>query len=923
MDVFNLAAKITLDKSEYERGLDEAENRAKGKGSKIGQALGTIGKVGAAGFVAAGAAVGKLTMDAVNAYAQYEQLEGGVETLFGAGGKSLEEYAESVGKSVDDASGEYNKLMQAQEYVLNRANGAWDSAGLSANQYMETVTGFSASLVQSLGGDTLEAARVSDRAITDMSDNANKMGTSMGSIMNAYMGFSKQNYTMLDNLKLGYGGTKEEMERLIQDAAKMTDVQEELGLTVDSSSMSFGNIVNAISVMQKKMGIAGTTAKEGATTIEGSTNRMKAAWTNVVASFVKGGTPLQESIWDLLNSVEDWMKNIVPAVGNALSGIGEFLEVAVPELLSKIPGMVTALLPGLINAVTKMFASITKLVPAAIKGIMDMIKNLITPSGDEGVSIFGKIFDSLKNLATTTLTSLKQMFVDSFQMIATLVTGIDWMGVGQTILDYISTGIEGAVSFFSDAFENARNAITSVDWGAVGSTILNFITNAISGIVGWVTTTFESAKTAIGNVDWGQAATDVYNKITEIIGGVIDWASTTFESVKGAIGDVNWTEVAQTVYDTIIGIWGAIVEWAKSTFESATESIKEVDWAGVGQFIIDSIEKIVLGIVGWFKAEFEAVKRAVLEVDWLGLGRSILGFIAAAFNGIAEAFRVIFEDVKAKIAAVDWAKLGADMWTAIQKAFVAVGSWLKAKFNTAWDWISKIDWANLGSTIWDKIKKAFNAIGSDLKGKFEFAWKRISQIDFLQWGKNIWDKIKSAFNSIGADLKAKFEEAKATITDPEFWKGIGQSIVDFILEPFKMIGESVAGFIKNIHIPLPKFSKTGETKIGPLSIPTFGVTWEKKAYDLARMFTEPTVLGTPNGMYGFGDGVGGEIVMSDRKLRQIAGGDATAAAIVELTAVVEDLGDSLTEKMAMALNQMGFNIDGREFARLVRTVRTA
>ena len=233
----------------------DTEINEKGFSSGISK-IGSIAKKGMAVAAASvgglAASFGAITKASLDSVASLEQNIGGVETLFK--------------KSADT--------------VIKNANRAYETAGMSANEYMSTVTSFSASLLQSLGGDTKKAASYADRAIIDMSDNANKMGTSMELIQNAYQGFAKQNYTMLDNLKLGYGGTKEEMARLIQDASEMTDVQKKLGITVDDSSMSFGNIVNAISVMQESLGIAGTTSDEAATTIEGSMNAAKAAWDN-------------------------------------------------------------------------------------------------------------------------------------------------------------------------------------------------------------------------------------------------------------------------------------------------------------------------------------------------------------------------------------------------------------------------------------------------------------------------------------------------------------------------------------------------------------------------------------------------------------------------------------------------------------------
>ena len=222
MDVFQLMGKLVLEgKEQFQKDVNDTKESGANLAEGIGKALATAAKVGAAAIGACATAVGALTKSSVEGYAQYEQLVGGVETLFGTGGQSLEEYAASTGKTIQDVAMEYKKLHTAQNDVMANAAEAYKTAGMSANEYMETVTSFSASLIQSLDGDTKKAAEVADMAITDMSDNANKMGTSMEAIQNAYNGFAKQNYTMLDNLKLGYGGTKEEMQRLLVKIFKL------------------------------------------------------------------------------------------------------------------------------------------------------------------------------------------------------------------------------------------------------------------------------------------------------------------------------------------------------------------------------------------------------------------------------------------------------------------------------------------------------------------------------------------------------------------------------------------------------------------------------------------------------------------------------------------------------------------------------
>ena len=271
---------------------DNAEKAGNGGFTVLKGVLADLGasaiKAAVSGLKQVGGALVNLGKQAISNYADYEQLVGGVETLFGTGGKSLEDYAKSIGKSVDEAKGEYSKLKDAQDIVLRGAANAYQTAGMSANDYIKNVTSFSASLISSLGGDTQKAAMAANSALIDMSDNANKMGTDMQSIANAYQGFAKQNYTMLDNLKLGYGGTKEEMQRLLKDAEKFSGVKYDI--------KNLNDVYSAIHVIQTELGITGTTAKEAASTISGSTNMMKSAWTNLVTGIADDNANFEELI---------------------------------------------------------------------------------------------------------------------------------------------------------------------------------------------------------------------------------------------------------------------------------------------------------------------------------------------------------------------------------------------------------------------------------------------------------------------------------------------------------------------------------------------------------------------------------------------------------------------------------------------------
>ncbi|MEE0320076.1 MAG: hypothetical protein U0I69_09165 [Collinsella sp.] len=361
MNLLDLMIKVGL--------KDEASGKAEGVASKV---VGTLGKAGATvakavgvGVAAVGAGVAAVTGMSMSAYAAYEQNVGGIQKIFGNMGKSLEDYAAMTGQTVEQCSGKWEQLEQAQTTVLANADAAYKTAGISANQYMEQVTGFSASLVSSLGGDTVKAAKYANTAMVDMSDNANTFGTAMEDLQNAYQGFAKQNYTMLDNLKLGYGGTKEEMQRLVKDAHAVNSA-------VDESSLSFDNIVLAIHTMQEQMQIAGTTSREAATTIEGSCNMAKAAWENWVTELGKDDADMGKLTEELLQSVETAASNVVPRVATIVG-----------TALSQLPSLVTSVGPVLGQAFVSIFTQALDSAAEAVPGPMGDILSAVSDGVDE------------------------------------------------------------------------------------------------------------------------------------------------------------------------------------------------------------------------------------------------------------------------------------------------------------------------------------------------------------------------------------------------------------------------------------------------------------------------------------------------------------------------------------------------------------
>lgn len=411
MDVFDLFAKITLDSSEYEKGLKDAKNSAgalTGLFGKVGSAASTVGKgiftvatnvakVSVAATTAGATAISALTGLAINSYADYEQLVGGVETLYKTSADKVQQYAAD----------------------------AYKTAGLSANEYMNTATTFAASLVSSLGGDTEQAAELANTAIGDMSDNGNKMGTDMESIQNAYNGFSKQNYTMLDNLKLGYGGTKQEMQRLLYDANKLNAAQ---GNYTKYSIDSYADVVSAIHDVQNAMGITGTTAKEASTTIQGSLSAAKAAWANLVTGVADDNANFEQLISNFVDSATTAASNIIPRIEVALNGAAKLIESLVPPIMAELPSLIETVLPQLAQSAVNIVQTLVTEISANAAQLIDSAIQIITVLGNGIYQMLPTVAQSALQIVLTLVSKLNenlpQMLDTAGQMLIAFVEGV-------------------------------------------------------------------------------------------------------------------------------------------------------------------------------------------------------------------------------------------------------------------------------------------------------------------------------------------------------------------------------------------------------------------------------------------------------------------------------------------------------------------
>lgn len=580
------------------------QKQSKESGDEFGGGLssGILGKLkwGAifAGAVVAakqvGTAAAQTIGNAFNNYSNYEQLVGGIDTLFKG----------------------------ASEKVQGFAANAYKTAGMDANAYMENVTAFSASLIQGLGGDTDKAADVANRAMSDMSDNANKMGTSIESITQTYQSLARGNYAMLDNLKLGYGGTKSELQRLIADSSKMTDVQKELGVSVDSSSMSFDNIINAISVMQSHLGITGTTAKEASSTIEGSFTMVKASWQNLLTELGKEDGDVSGKFSEFGDSLATAVSNAAPRILEIIGNLLTQIPQKVPALMAQVFESVRSSMQGtLLGDILNWFSE----VGAKIQEFMDAfgIKETIDAIADA----FGRLTEGMG-------AAFGEGAQASISPIAAIIAGI-----AKAVLTVIQVVIE-----IANVVKPIIGAIIAVIKGIV-TVIITVVKTIISVITGIVTTAINVGK-AIG--DFAAAIPEFFASIPEKIAGffssVFDFITAPFTAAVDFISGIP---------DQIIGFFKSLPTKIATLFlQIQKNNIKT--WLTVINFVKTIPARIVAffrGIGGKIVSAFGNL-RSLIGSKFTGVVnfvKSIPGKILAFFKGIGSKLSGFFGSFKIKL----------------------------------------------------------------------------------------------------------------------------------------------------------------------------------------------------------------------------------------------------------------------------------
>lgn len=653
------------------KNMNESMKDATNSASKMSSVMKGIGssaiKVGkglAVAGAAAATAVTALVSKSVGAFADYEQLTGGVETLFGAGGRSVEEYAQSVGKSVSDIQGKYDSLMSAQNAVLENANKAYMTAGMSANEYMDTVTGFSASLISSLGGDTNKAEDYANSALVDMSDNANKMGTDMESIKNAYQGFAKQNYTMLDNLKLGYGGTQEEMKRLLSDAEKLT------GQRYDISS--FADITQAIHAIQTQMDITGTTAKEASTTISGSWGSLKAAFQNVLVGLTTGGDMFDQSLDALINTAVTFGQNIIPAIKGALSGVGYLIEGLAPVIGETIPPLINDLAPTLANSAVSLISSLVNGLTQNATQFSECLSNMIIVAVAGISTVVPQLLDAaskiVSNLMQGLTNSMPQIVNGAVTLIEGLVNGLVnnipllIMGAVQLVTS-LANGLIENLPRIIDAGVNLITGIVSASYSMMPQIIQNgmqLVVNLAVGLVRAIPQLIAALPRITGaivkgfkSVNWFDLGLQLIKSIwegiksigSEMWNGVKEKTSELWGGVKNVVSEK--LNNIKSAYDAhgggLKGATFAAIEGVKEYYRTGYDAINQLTGGKLGE-VVNAVGEKMEVVKGKFSEAFGNVKNTVMTI-FENIKNGITEKISAAVNKVKEIFGSIADKV--------------------------------------------------------------------------------------------------------------------------------------------------------------------------------------------------------------------------------------------------------------------------------------
>ena len=593
--------------------LDDAADAAEdseGKFSKLGSVLKGVGVAMGAVVTAAAAAAVSLGKAVVEAYGEYEQLVGGIDTLFKDSSATMQEYA----------------------------NNAYKTAGMSANDYMSTVTSFSASLISSLGGDTEAAVKYADMAITDMADNANKMGTDIGLIQNAYQGFAKQNYTMLDNLKLGYGGTKTEMERLLADAQAISGIEYDIS--------SYADVVSAIHVIQESMGVAGATAAEAEHTIEGSMNAMKAAVSNLVVGFGNADADIEQLCNNVVDAFQDVLTNITPVIENIIS--------ALPTALNALLETVVELLPTLLETVVDLFSQVLntlltllpQLIPVVIEAVLTIVNTVIENLPllvEAAIQIVMSLVQGIASALPTLIPAAIQAIITIVQSLINSLPMI--LDAALQLITGLADGLLAAIPVLIAALPEIILSIINFILDAIPQIIetgIQLLTSLVAALPSIITAIVEAIPQIIDGI-----ITAVLGAIPQIIQAGIDLLISLVQALPQII-----TTIVAAIPDIISGIVNAVIKniplIIQAGIDLLTSLIKNLPTIIVE--IVKAVPQIITGLVNALSkgvSQLADVGVNLVKGLWSGiqslagwLWDKVSGWISSIWDGICDFFGI-------------------------------------------------------------------------------------------------------------------------------------------------------------------------------------------------------------------------------------------------------------------------------------------
>lgn len=797
VDNSNLNGEIQKTESKLDSGFSNMEKTAsshfKGIGSVGVKVLKGIGTA-FAGMVSAGAAgVAALTKMSTQSYGEYEQLVGGVDTLFKESSGKLKAYASE----------------------------AYKTAGMSANAYMETTTSFAASLLQSLDGDTEKAVEYANRAVTDMSDNANKMGTDIASIQYAYQGFAKQNYTMLDNLKLGYGGTKEEMQRLVADAAELTDVQEKLGVTVDANSLSFGNIVNAISVVQAEMGITGTTAQEASETIEGSIASMSAAWENLTVGLADENADLNKLLNEFVESVETVGANLLPVIERILSSLAELLETKIPELITdavtavaeKGPefvktavDLVNAFLQGIAQAAPGVATGAVQIVEELLNGLFESIPQLPKIAGDLITNLATSLAESAPELipaAVECIMQFRQGLVDQLpNLLPAAIELVKGLAIGivdaiPVLIEYLPELIQGIVDFLVNGIPELIEAVIFIVDAIVQElpTIIQALIDALPDIISAL---IEGLVGCIGQLVAGaiQLVVMLVTHMPEIIFALI-------EAIP---------QIVTAIIDGFMDSLPSFLEAGKGIMGAMKQGIEEI-WGFIQKYFGEMIPNLINNIGEWFSEMPDRVN------EWLNKTlQFVQDWASSMWNGAQKAGQDFINEVSRFIR-----ELPGNVWKWLQNTLSKVSQFVSNFARKATE-AGQQFFSNIAKKLWELPGEMWNIGSSIVSG----IWNGIQSMAGWLWDQvwnfaaGILDGVKGALGIASPSKRMRDEVGKQI--PPGIAIGIKGSEQDVLDEIDSLSGSIAREFALDVNYSAPGFNDIGRDLAASVSGNLTGAT---------------------------------------------------------------------------------------------------